>query len=221
MCKEPLVCATEVIDQGDPRAEFTEMIIAKERKVKGLMDSGTYKIIPAQAIPNDANVLLAMFVFTIKSDDDVKNVKTRLAIRGHRNPMKKFFVHQSQNVQPSSIHLVLVSAVANKFTVWTSDVRQVYLQSEQMLPRHVFIKDSVKEFYLEKNEALQLLKPSYGLSESGNIWYETMDCHDKKDLKMNPFRCDPALYVCMDNENVIGISGTYVDDMIRAENTAF
>lgn len=185
------------------------------------MDRDTFKIVPSQAIPNDASVLPARFVSNIKSDDSVEKMKARLVIGGHRDPMKKLIVHQSQNVQPSSIRLVLVLAAAHKFTVWTSDVRQAYLQSEQVLSRPVFLRDPVKKFDLGENKALQLLKPLYGLSESGDIWYRILDRHHRSDLEMNPLRSDPALYVRMEQGSLIGILGTYVDDMIRAGNTKF
>lgn len=32
-CMETSICATEVINQGDPRAESSEMVNAKERKI--------------------------------------------------------------------------------------------------------------------------------------------------------------------------------------------
>lgn len=60
------------------------------------MDRGTFKIVPAQAIPDDANVFPARIVLTIKSDDDVKKVKAPFVIEGHRDSTKKFIVHQSE-----------------------------------------------------------------------------------------------------------------------------
>lgn len=218
---EATICVTELINLGYPRAESTEIIVEKERKIKRLRDCGTFKIVPAKAISDDANLILAIFVLSIKSDDVVKKTKARFVIGGHRDPMKKFIVHQSQNVRPPLIRLVLVLAVAHKMTVWTSNVRQAYLQSKQMWSKPVFIKDPAKEFYLKKIKAPQLLKSLYGLSESGGIWYKTLKHRHRADLKMNLLRTDLALLVCMHDENLIEISGTYMDEIIRARTTAF
>ena len=68
--------------------------------------------------------------------------------------------------------------------------------------------------------ALQLLKPLYGISDSGDIWYKTLDAQNKTDLKMIPSKVDPVYNLRFDsNKHLIGMNGSYVDDLLRAGNS--
>ena len=107
------------------------------------------------------------------------------------------------------------------FEVWTSDIKQAYLQSAEELSREIFIENPVAEFELKPDECLQLIKPLYGLCESGDLWHQTMDKHHREDLGMKPLRSDPALYVLVDNHRLKGLAGGYVDDLLRAGDRKF
>lgn len=102
-----------------------------------------------------------------------------------------------------------------------SDVRQAYLQSAEPLKRDVLINKPIPEFELPPKQCLPLLKPLYGFRESTDLWFTTLDEHHRKDLGMTSLRSDPALYVRIDNGLLKGISGTYVDDMLRAGERYF
>ena len=131
-------------------------------------------------------------------------------------------VHNSATLQPQSIRLLLALAVAHGFNIWTSDVTQAYLQSAVPLVRDIFITKDITEFNLERHQALKLIKPLYGLCESGDLWYKTLDDHHRLELNMTPLRSDPSFYVSRDKEgNIQGLSGSYVDDMLRAGNYQF
>lgn len=112
--------------------------------------------------------------------------------------------------------MIIVVASTIGFKLWVSDVRQAYLQSDEPTSRPVFIKTLVPEFKLSKQQAVQLLKPLNGLSESGDFWFNTLDKHHIEELGMRTLRSDPALYVLRKEGEVTGLSGAYVDDMIRA-----
>ena len=82
--------------------------------------------------------------------------------------------------------------------------------------RDIFVRDPVPEFELDPSQCLQLLKPLYGLCESGDLWHRTLDEHHKRILGMTPKKFDPALYTWIKEGFVRGLSGTYVDDLLRA-----
>ena len=90
-------------------------------------------------------------------------------IGGHRDKLKKLMVHSSQTLQPSSIRLLLTIAAAHQFEVWISDIRQAFLESADPLSRDVYLMDLPPQFELDPHEALQLLKPLYGLCESADM----------------------------------------------------
>jgi len=151
------VMLTEVISGSDPRANSPEMTAAKRKEIKGLLDRGTFKVVLREEIDPDANVLPGRFVMSIKSSEDGEvKWKARYVIGGHRDRLKHLMVHTTQTLQPSSIRLLLALAAIHGFKVWTSDVRQAYLQSAEPLAREVFIRHTVPEFELKPEQCLQL-----------------------------------------------------------------
>eukprot|EP00737_Agarophyton_chilense_P000247 gb/GEZJ01000282.1/.p1 GENE.gb/GEZJ01000282.1/~~gb/GEZJ01000282.1/.p1 ORF type:complete len:768 (+),score=79.54 gb/GEZJ01000282.1/:1785-4088(+) len=215
------VYMTEILNEKDPRAHSQKMSEAKKSEIRNLQ-RGTFKDILREEIPEDANILPGRFVLAIKStvDGEIKH-KPRYVIGGHRDRFKNLMVHSSSTLQPQSVRLLLALAAIHGFNVWTPDIRQAYLQSAEPLVRQIFIKDTVPEFELNPGQCLQLLKPLYGLCESGDLWYKTMDDHHRKELGMQRFRFDPALYMLMCNGILRGLSGGYVDDLIRVGDISF
>eukprot|EP00171_Calliarthron_tuberculosum_P022145 IDg22145t1 len=130
-------------------------------------------------------------------------------------------VHNAVTLQPQSIRLLLTLAALHEFDVWTSDVTQAYLQSAIPLQRDVFITRPPPEFELDPSQCLKIMKPLYGLCDSGDLWHRTMDEHHRNDLGMTPLRSDPALYTLTNNGDLHGLSGGYVDDLLRAGTPSF
>ncbi len=58
--------------------------------------------------------------------------------------------------------------------------------------RDVFVRPT-KEFKLSQGHLLKLLKPLYGLSDSGDYWNATMSRHLREDLLMKPSALDISL----------------------------
>ena len=69
----------------------------------------------------------------------------------------------------------LVVAKIKVFRMWAADVRLAYLQSDKPLIRKTFITNPAPEFELSHEECLGLLKPSYGLANSGDKWHRNPD----------------------------------------------
>lgn len=130
-------------------------------------------------------------------------------------------VHSAQVLQPASIRLLLALAQLKDFEVWSSDVKHAYIQSESNISRDIYIKKATTEFELEPNQCLKLLKPLYGLCESGDLWHQTFADHHKKELGMVPLRSDQALYIWIPGKDLKGLSGCYVDDILRAGDPSF
>jgi len=116
--------------------------------------------------------------------------------------------------------MVNVSPAIFGFRIWSHDISQAYLQSSELLQRKVYLKPS-KEFKLSEDKLLELRKPLYGLSDSGDYWNYTMSKHLEKDLNMTPTVGDMSLFSkCIDNK-LAGLIGTYVDDSLICGNKEF
>jgi Reverse transcriptase (RNA-dependent DNA polymerase) len=93
-------------------------------------------------------------------------------------------------------------------------VNQAYLKSACRLKRELFIQP--KELVLGKTEFLQFLLPLYGLAESGDYWGETITGHHLLELQFEQSPKDLALFFKRVGKKLLGISGAYVDDLLRA-----
>ena len=213
---------TEVIKDNDPRAKSPEMKSAISSEVRDLLKRGTFKVLLKEELPDGANALTARFVLAIKSNADGKiKYKARYVIGGHRDRLKPFLVHGAQSLQASSARLLLALAAMLDFDVWSCDVKLAYLQSSEPLTRRVFISNPAPEFELHPNECFELLRPLYGLSDAGDLWHQTLNAHLVNELQFTPTKADPSLYLAHDNDTLIGLNGSYVDDLLRAGTPTF
>ena len=164
----------------------------------------------------------ARFVLAIKSNADGQiKYKARYVIGGHRDRLKQYLVHGAQALQASSARLILAIAAIHDLAVWSCDVKLAYLQSAEPLTRRVFIKNPAPEFKLEPHECFELLRPLHGLSDAGDLWHKTLHSHLVNDLHLTPTKTDPSLYFAYANGELTGLSGFYVDDLLRAGTPEF
>lgn len=98
---------------------------------------------------------------------DEKTCKARFVVQGHTDAEKSLLVHNSTTLQEGSIRTLISIAVILGMRLWTKDVSQVYLQYARQLIRNIYVRPT-REFRLNSDQLLRLLKPLYGLSESGD-----------------------------------------------------
>lgn len=212
-------CITEIIKQYDPRASMFKKPIKKE--IDGLIAQNTWKVVCRDEVPDKANILRGRFVLAIKDEGTEREVwKARFVVQGHRDNLKKSLVHDITVARQHSIKLLIGLASIFNFRLFSTDVTQAYLQSKESLQRNIFVKPP-KEFGLQTNELLKLLKPLYGLSESGDYWGRTFRNHMTKELGMKNCITDTALFYKSSEAGLAGLCTTYVDDALYAGNKTF
>ena len=212
----------EFTEKNDPRADSPRMRRAISNEVRELLRRGTFSAMLKTELPDGANALTARFVLTVKFHADVKTkYKARYVIGGHRDNLKHYLVHVAQTPQASSARLLLALASANSFQVWSSDIKQAYLQSIEPLTRRVFIKNPAPEFELEPDQCFELLKTSYGLSDAEDLWHMAFHKYLTQDPTLEPTKSDPSLYFTFRRGELTGINGTYVDVLLRAGTYEF
>jgi Reverse transcriptase (RNA-dependent DNA polymerase) len=94
------------------------------------------------------------------------------------------------------------------------------LQSAGTLARDVFIEKPALELELSPDQALQLLKPLYGLADSGDIWYRELAQHHR-DMDMKTLTTDNSLWMKFAENVQEGISGVYADDVVQTGTAEF
>ena len=68
---------------------------------------------------------------------------------------------------------------------------------------------------LSPDHLLEVMKPLYGLTDAGDYWGETLTDYHKKQLEMKQAKGDFSFFYKWLLKRLIGVSGSYVDDIIR------
>ena len=181
-----------IIKSEDPRSKDPRFDKAKQKEINGLIEGGTWKIVAKDEVPENANVMGGRFVLAIKDDGTDKEVwKARFIVQGYRDKLKTSLVHDRSTARQYFVRILIGLAAIFGFRLFSTDVTQAYMQSAESLMRDVYIKPN-GEFELSKGQLLKLLKPLYGLVDSGDYWGKTFSQHLTDDLGMKPCVCNPA-----------------------------
>ena len=228
------ILLTKILSPSDPNRDSDYFRNAKASEVDGLARRGTWIVVKKKDLPRDANPLGGRFVLTIKGfGTEEEKPKARFVVQGHMDKDKEFMVHNTTNLRQRSVRVIVSFAAVMGHRIFSYDVKQAYLQSEEELSRKVYKlpkRKDFKFFNLTEEEALDLRKPLYGNGDSGDYWGVTFDRHAKQDLHMTPTAGDPSLYIIVpggserkteEDDEPEGCMGNYVDDGLLAGNEAF
>ena len=128
--------------------------------------------------------------------------------------MKYYLFHRAQTIQCVSIRILLIISREKGFRVWVVDVKLAYPQSDKPLRRKIFITNPAPEFDLSPHEFLQLLKPYKWLRRLKRSMASNLRLPQTNRPK-DDTQSDPSLYCKFENDQIIGINGSCVDDIPR------
>jgi hypothetical protein len=89
-------------------------------------------------------------------------------------------VHGACNLRAQSVRILMALAAVFGFRVWTEDITRAFIQSTGSLLRDVYVEPPL-ELKLDSDIVLKLLKPLYGLGDSGDYWSSTLRDHHRVD----------------------------------------
>lgn len=162
-----------------------------------------------------------MFVITIKDvETDNPIYKARYVMHGHKDRDKSSLVHDATTANQSSTKMLVSIAALFGFRLWTEDVSQAYVQSASKLLRDVYLKPS-KELEIPGNCLVKLLRPLYGLADSGDYWHDTFTKRMKQDLGMATSAANMSLFFKNVSGQLKGLMATYVDDAVCTGDADF
>lgn len=217
------VYATVVVkNKRDPR--FND---AKKKELQELVNKGTYEFVREEDIPHNPTILQSRFVLAIKNfSESDQYFKARLVILGHIDPDKPRIVNEAPTVLRSSIRMIVALAASFGFKLWSRDISQAFIQSDEPLHRTVFVRPPKGENVLEQigappNSILKAIKPQYGLPESPGYWWQTFRRWHEIDLKMKSSALDPCLFYKHIDGKLEGIQVTQVDDTVGTGTERF
>ena len=73
-----------------------------------------------------------------------------------------------------------------------------------------------KELELRTDELVQVIRPVYSLSDSGEYWAETLSQHLREHLRLLQATTDLALRLRVVGTKLMALAATYVDDVLLA-----
>lgn len=95
----------------------------------------------------------------------------------------------------------------------THEITQEYIQSHTELERSVYIR-APSQHGLPPGYILKVVKPLYGIPESGLHWYLTYLTNHLETLKKESARADPCVFIKRDGDQLVGLILLQVDESL-------
>ncbi len=217
----PSALITEVIHHNDPRMRSEQADRAQKQEIENLVRRGTWELVLEEDVPSGSNIISGSFVITIIDVETDKYIfKARFVAHGHPDAARHNLVHDSTNSHKILVRLLIALAAIIGFDVWTEDISLAYLQSVIKLLREVYLRPN-KHLQAPAGYILKLLRPLYGLVDSGDYWHATFVEHLTKKLGMKTVSSDMSLFFRQARGQLTGILASYVDDTLACGDSSF
>ncbi len=153
--------------------EREQWLLAMQEELDALVENGTWEVVDPP--PKGTNVVGHKWVLKLKMDSEgaIERFKARLVAQGFS---QKYGVDFGETFAPvikmSSVRLFFVLAAILCLVLRHGDVPNAYLKG--MLEELIYMKPP-SVLGLEETKVLQLLRPLYGLKQSGRCWNAEID----------------------------------------------
>jgi hypothetical protein len=173
---------------------------------------GTWRL---EKPPPNANIVGCRWTFVIKRDaaGAIARYRARLVAQGFSQiEGVDFFETYAPVAKMASMRVLFAMAARHDFEIHQIDVKGAYLNGEfeegeiiyMRLPPGVHLTD-------DKTLVLRLLKPLYGLRQSGRHWYRKFSSILMGPLRMKRCEVDQAVFYRIEGESMMALA-SHVDD---------
>ena len=189
-----------------------EVIDAKGKEIENLITNGVYEEIPY----TNQKTISSTWVTTRKYIKGKKKIKTRLVARGFEEDSSDIR-KDSPTCARESLRLVFVTAALMCWRLESIDVTAAFLQGGT-LEREVYLRPPPD--VCASGKIWRLRKCIYGLNDAPRYWYRKVK---EVLLKLGAVvsSYDNALYLWYDNEKLMGMLVSHVDDFAFCGNNKF
>ena len=208
-----------IIDVKDRKTSMTkqmkevEFAASRKTELQGLIVDGTFEVVHKSLVGN-SRIFGSRFIDELKYVGDTEKKKSRLVAQNYADVEAASIATKAPTVQRFSQRVALsIAASLPNMKVYTRDVTQAYIQSRSRLEREVYIR-APKEMELKDGYVLRVIKPLYGIPESGLHWYLTYLAHHLDSLGMKRTRVDPCVLIKGGNNSIDGLIILQVDDSL-------
>ena len=99
--------------------------------------------------------------------------KARLVALGHLDRLKDYIINLAPTLMRYALRVILSIASMFGMQVYSSDVKQAYIQADTPLQRPVYMYPPKGYKDIRKGMMLKLNKPLHGMTEAGSYWFDT------------------------------------------------
>ena len=134
------VYTTKTLSPGDPFGDWDQFRRAQQLEVKGLEDRKHGLWLISESFPTKENIIGGRFMLTINEFGTHNDTpKARHVAQGHKDREKEFLVPNTTNLRQRSIKVIVLFAAVKGFRIFSHDVKQAYLQSDEDLTRRIYV----------------------------------------------------------------------------------
>ena len=199
-----------------------------KKEIDQLSERGVFEFVKYD--PDGVHKIIRLFksriVREVKGKTDNPYEKSRLVIAGHSDVDKTQILTQSPTIQRVSQRLPIAIAACLHLSTALElrDITQAYPQSQTVLQRYILaqLPSELKNKY-PPGTVLHVIKPLYGVAESGVHWFTTYQKHHIENLHMVSSTYDPCLMVVNKDatNHGFGMVGMQTDDTLIVASPDF
>ena len=186
-----------------------------ETEKQNYFAENAYEEVYIKTLPRSANIISSHHFFQIKHDGsaDKLKLKCRMTPHGNQDDEKDFVRKDSRTAQFPIIRTLICLCILLDLSFATLDIKSAYLQAGKF-PRTIFVRPP--KGWAKPGVVWRILKPAYGLVESGRLWQLAIE---RWFNKISIFEANglPQLFVKRDADgNINLLIAKVVDDLLIA-----
>ncbi|CAE7606331.1 RE2 [Symbiodinium sp. CCMP2592] len=199
---------------------------AMRKEWQSWLENKVTTIVKGKGIPK-SRVIGSRWVLTWKksSDPDDKTLsrKARLVLVGFQDPDLGRIATDSPTLRKESKHIILSICASKGWVIWGADIKTAFLSGDAS-NRDLYFRppDEVREFMqLDEDDILRLEKAAYGLAEAPRAWFLRLT-RELCAVGLVVSQLDPCVFLlrCESTNDLLGVCGTHVDDLLGGGTTA-
>ena len=191
---------------------------AMQKEWQSWVDNKVTSLCTKRGIASD-KIIRARWVLTWKKssdpDDRSKTPKARLVLIGWQDPDLGKIATDSPTLRKESKHLVLSICAANRWKVFGADIKTAFLSGDRS-NREIYFRPpaELREWLqLSHDDLFRLEKAAYGLAEAPRAWFLRLT-REMREAGLCQSQLDPCLFVLRVKNQLCGVCGIHVDDLL-------
>ncbi|CAE7239120.1 RE1 [Symbiodinium sp. CCMP2592] len=200
---------------------------AMRKEWQSWLENKVTTIVKGKGIPK-SRVIGSRWVLTWKKssdpDDKTLSPKARLVLVGFQDPDLGRIATDSPTLRKESKHIILSICASKGWVIWGADIKTAFLSGDAS-NRDLYNfrpHDEVREFMqLDEDDILRLEKAAYGLAEAPRAWFLRLT-RELCAVGLVVSQLDPCVFLlrCESTNDLLGVCGTHVDDLLGGGTTA-